>query len=194
MGDPVIAAIIAACAGLTGAVLGGCLSWLGAYLNDRRSWRRADRRRFETERREVYAKFLGCVARLNARDNRSQRDDALVAEWMGCLSEIEIIASSEVREGAMGFAKIANEILFSPNNSLPVDAWYNSRQAFLSAVRKELGVPVWDYYWALSFYFFTITTGVPAMKQEIQLNSGAKVVTEIMEHDDGNGVSEFVVQ
>ena len=32
------------------------------------------------------------------------------------------------------------------------------------------------------------------MKHEMQLNSGAKVVTEITEHDDGNGVSEFIVQ
>jgi hypothetical protein len=146
MGDPVIAAIIAGSAGLTGAFIGGCLSWIGAYINDQRNWRREDNRRYESERRETYSRFLGCVSRLiNKNDPVSggqiNPKDALVADWFSALAEVELIASEEVRDAAFSFTKIVNDTLFNPQYSLDEDAWGNSRKRFVAAVRSELNIP-----------------------------------------------------
>jgi hypothetical protein len=146
LGDPVIAALIAGSAGLTGAILGGCLSWLGAYVVDRRRWRREDSRRYESERRHAYCRFLGCVSRLTNKDDPiagkplSSKDD-LVTEWLVALAEVELVASEEVREAAQLFAMIVSDVLFGPPSTLPVSAWGDARKRFVAAVRKELGIP-----------------------------------------------------
>ena len=103
-----------------------------------------DRQRFDAARREAYAKYLASVAQLalKVKGGSAEAHQDLVAEWLARAAEIEIVATPAVQKAAEKLTKSVNDDLFNPAGPRDVNAWYDTRQAFLAAVRTELAITV----------------------------------------------------
>jgi hypothetical protein len=127
---------------LAGLLAASVITVVGTSWLERLRWQREDKLRFNQQKLQTYARFLGLVdlerQTQKARDHKEHAE--LVRNFTQAQAELMVLASQPVRDTA---SALFNAILSEPKEGeSPYTLFANEREKFLEAVRKELGIPV----------------------------------------------------